>query len=253
MDENIILTNEQDYQKVQSELNAREKPSKTLRFMMQALENYRQSKKFGWSRPWNKYDVVNFQSFKLNDRDVQLRQLALKVIAAEWPEMPDEPRQFIEELLNGEIAPLGFVFFQEFNEGGNLHEGSVLSYGRINKENRRYRDRLDLILESPVNDGFSKGLARLRIYVDPFNEQDKKPLWQNVIDNPVNPLTHQLFDYLADVSWAWAADKNRIWQHWITEYIDYFGPRQWAMQSSYFYVPGNPDARIVMAGNDPVI
>ncbi len=244
MDENIILTNDHDYQKIQSELNAGKKPSKTLRYMMQALENYRQSKKFGWSRPWNKYDVVNFQSFRLNDSDVQLRRSALDVIAAQWPEMPERAQRFIDELLNGEAAPLGFVFFQEFNDDGNLFEGAVLSYGRINKDNRRYRDRLDLILESPVADGYSVGLSRIRIYVDPFNEQDKKPLWQGVIDNPVNPLAHRLFNRLADISWAWKEDSSRIWRHWITEYIDYFGPRQWPVQASYFYVPGNPGARI---------
>ncbi len=62
MTDKLILSTEQDYKKVQSELNARKKPSKTLRYMMQALESYRQAKKMGWSRPWNKYNLVNFQT-----------------------------------------------------------------------------------------------------------------------------------------------------------------------------------------------
>jgi len=196
---------------------------------------------------------------------------------AQWPDMPAEPRQFIDELLKGQIAPMGYIFFQEFTENETLsatapcstfsplyasggrkaslqsYEGAVLSYGRVNKENRRFRDRLDLILESPVNDGVSTGLSRLRIYVDPYNSLDKKPLWQGLIDNPAHPLTHQLFNQLAAISWAWSEDKNRIWQHWITDYIDYFGSRQWTMLKSYFHVAGNPHARISNVDDEPEI
>jgi len=247
MDDKIILTTEQDYQTIQAELNAGKKPSKTLRFMVQALENYRQARKYGWSRPWNKYGVVNFQSFRLNDSDAELRQLAVQVIMAEWPQLPDAPRHFIDELLNSATKPLGFIFFQEYTDNGQRFEGVVVSYGRINKDSRRHRDRLDLILESPVSQGISTGLARLRIYADPFNGVGKEPLWQGHIDKPIHPDTQRLFAYLADLSWVWAEDKSRIWQHWITDYIDYFGPRQWVMQKSYFHIPGNSAARAAFA------
>jgi hypothetical protein len=250
MTEKITLTNELEYRQVQAELNARKKPSKTLRFMMQALENYRQSKKMGWSRPWNKYQVINFQSFKLNAADLEIRQLALKTLAAEVPNMPDEAAAFVRELMDGSQAPMGFVFFQEFTDQDRLFEGVVASFGRINSENRRFRDRLDVILESEVIDGCSQGLTRMRIYVDPY-QGNKPPLWQQTIDAPSHADSTHLFAYLANVSWLWATDKSRIWQHWVNDYIDYFGDRQWNLQKSYFYM-NNPDGRITLAEPAPI-
>lgn len=244
MTEKITLSNDLEYRQVQAELTARKQPSKTLRFMMQALENYRQSKKMGWSRPWNKYQVVNFQSFKLNAADLELRQLTSKTLAAEAPDMPNEAAAFVRELLDGNPAPMGFVFFQEFTDQDRLFEGVVASFGRINSENRRFRDRLDVILESEVIDGCSQGLTRMRIYVDPY-QGNKPPLWQQTIDTPSHADSTHLFAYLANVSWLWAGDQNRIWQHWVNDYIDYFGDRQWKQQKSYFYM-NNPDCRIAL-------
>ncbi len=244
MDKKIILTNEHDYQQVQAELNAQKKPSKLLKQMMQALENYRQARKYGWSRPWNKYGVVNFQSFKLNDDDHDLRHLTAKLIAAQWPHRPEEARRFIDGLLNADSAPMGYLFYQEFTDNGSHYEGVVVSYGRINAENRRFRDRLDVILESPITDGVSTGLSRLRIYADPYRSTNKQPLWQDTVDQPCDPLCQPLFAQLAARSWAWAQDSQRVWNHWITDYIDYFGPRQWPMQRSFFFVQDHPEARI---------
>lgn len=87
---------------------------------MTRFEHYRQSKKIGWSRVWNKKHVVNFQSFKLNDKELELRQLAAQVIAAECPEIPSQANQFAQELLSGDIAPMGFVFIHELNENGQI-------------------------------------------------------------------------------------------------------------------------------------
>lgn len=247
----MILANEQDYQKIQAELNARKKPSKTLRMMVQALENYRQARKYGWSRAWNKYGVVNFQSFKLNASDNGLRQLTVAVIATHWPDMPEEAKLFIDGLLNGGMEPMGFLFFQDVTEDGKLFESAVVSYGRVNADSRRHRDRLDLILESPVNNGISQGLSRLRIYADPFAADRKGPLWQGIAEQTDTLPAQQLFAYLGETSWTWQQDQNRVWRHWITEYIDYFGPRQWDMQASYFYVDGKPEARLSGLANTP--
>lgn len=251
MTDKFILSSEEEYQKIQAELNARKKPSKTLRFMMQAFENYRQAKKMGWSRAWNKYNVVNFQSFKLNAADQNLCQATLNVIDAEATTMPEEVRPFVTALLNGNVPPMGFVFFQEYTEKGRRFEGVVMSYGRVNEENKRFRDRLDLILESEVVDGCSQGLSRMRIYADPYLGT-KEPLWQQVIEQPAHTETINLFEQLARLSWAWANDQSRIWNHWVTDYIDYFGPRQWDMKKSYFHDQINPECRIGFSDhNDP--
>ncbi len=242
LDPKIDLQNEKDHQIAKELLNAGKQPSKILRFLMQRLENYRQSKKMGWSRTWNKKQVINFQSFKLNNKDVELRQIALQVMAEEWPDMPNQANQFAKELLTSDLTPMGFIFFHELNERGQIYEGAVLSYGRISSENRRFRDRLDIILESPISNGHSQGFSRLRIYVDPYLEH-KEPLWSDVKQHPFKPVTEQLFNTLSTLSWDWAEDKTRLWEHWVTQYIDFFGSRETKVESSYFYT-ANPDYRI---------
>ena len=243
------LKTEQDYKNIQQTLSVGKKPFKTLKYLMQSFEEYRQSRKVGWSRPWNKNNVINFQSFKLNDKDNELLDLARQLIDSEFNNMPDKPRIFIEELLNDEKLPLGFIFTQEFDDNGMLYEGVVLSYGRINTENRKYRDRLDIILESPVIDGVSQGLSRLRIFVDPYL-QKKETLWQSNKESSFSAATQQLFEHLSNISWDWAEDKTRLWEHWITKYIDYFGPREWIMKKSYFFVQNAPHIRIQTIDND---
>jgi hypothetical protein len=192
----------------------------------------------GWSRPWNKYNVVNFQSFKLNAGDRDLCQLTMAAIDAEVLDMPEDACRFVAELMTGSLPPMGFVFFQELTERERRYEGAVVSYGRVNRENKRFRDRMDVILESEVIDGCSQGLSRMRIYVDPYLGA-KAPSWQQVIEHPVHADTVRLFERLAGLSWTWANDTSRLWKHWITDYIDYFGARQWAMQKSYFHAPNS--------------
>ena len=80
MNEKMILTNKRECQQTQAKLNARKKPFGTLRSMMQALKIYRLSKKYNWSRPWNIYAVVNFQSFKSSDIDSELWQLTANLV-----------------------------------------------------------------------------------------------------------------------------------------------------------------------------
>lgn len=248
MDEKIVLNTEEDYLSVKAIIDAGKKPGNVLRTMMQALENYRQGKKYGWSRPWNKYDTVNFQSFVLNDADSDLRKAALELIECEFPGIPEEPKAFITALLSDGQPAMGFVFIQEFNDKGQLYEGAVLSYGRISGANRRFRDRFDIILESPVIDGTSKGLARIRVYVDPYREDDKAPLWQAVVENPQGLVSFRLFNQLADYSWQWAGDKKRLWSHWIIDYIDYFGSRSGLVKHSFFHTDA-PENRLLNVGN----
>lgn len=64
--DNLEIRSEADYQNVLATLSRRDRPHAILRFLMRALESYRAARKMGWSRPWNKYGVVNFQSFKLD-------------------------------------------------------------------------------------------------------------------------------------------------------------------------------------------
>lgn len=244
MVEKIVLNTEEDYLRVKAGIDAGKKSGNVLRSMMQALENYRQSKKYGWSRPWNKYDTVTFQSFVLNDSDSDLRKAALELIECEFPAIPEESLAFIKGLLMDGKPAMGFVFIQEFNDNGQLFEGAVLSYGRISAANRRFRDRFDIILESQVVDDTSKGLSRIRVYVDPYREDDKAPLWQAVVENPQGLVSFRLFNQLADYSWQWAEDKKRLWSHWIIDYIDYFGSRSGLVKHSFFHTDA-PESRLL--------
>ena len=83
------------------------------------------------------------------------------------------------------------------------------------------------------------------MFVDPYNSERKEPLWCTNLNAPFADATQQLFAQLADSSWQWAGDEERVWDHWTSRYIDYFGPRMWPMSKSYFYVPDKPDARLV--------
>lgn len=250
------IGSEQEYQAVKGDISRRKRPAKVLRILMNAMEAYRQSRKYGWSRPWNKYGLTNFQSFRLTwPRDVGLLELLQQVLDERFVDMPDEARHFCTELLQGREELLGFVFVHELEEpNGSRFEGVTLSLGRINA--KRYRDRLDLILESPLQDGYSTGLGRIRLYVDPYQEERKEPLWQRALQgsNLGTGAAQRLFAELADASWQWAEQPERLWDHWTSAYIDYFGPRQWGMTHSYFFLPGAAaEARLVDGTHDEVL
>lgn len=231
------------YQEVKKTLSKKQQPGKVMRFLMNALESYRQSRKLGWSRPWNKYHLTVFQSFKLNverDKDLlaQARQLITRDVA-----MPSSARQFVIDLLAHEDRLMGFVFVHDYQdpEENRLYEGVTLSLGRI--KDKKYRDRVDLIFESPVVDGVSKGLSRLRAYVDPFMGA-KEPLWSFTIKESLPDNAASCFEKLTDCSWNWATDEEKIWDHWTSAYIDYFAPRQKMLEMSYFYQAEKPASRI---------
>jgi hypothetical protein len=46
-------------------MDRQQRPPSILRFLM-GDELYRQARKIGWSRPWNKYGINTFLSFKLD-------------------------------------------------------------------------------------------------------------------------------------------------------------------------------------------
>ncbi|MDG4596104.1 MAG: hypothetical protein P9F75_10535 [Candidatus Contendobacter sp.] len=242
--DNLEIKTEADYQKVLATLSRQDRPHAILLFLMRVLESYRAARKIGWSRPWNKQAVVNFQSFKLDAvRDHELLELGRDVLDAECAAMPAPARAFVDDLLARRDRLMGFVFIQEFTDAGRRFEGGVLSLGRRAAEQPRYRDRLDLILESPVVEGHSQGLARLRVFVDPHLGK-KEPLWSTTVEPVHGVASGDLFERLAALSWDWARRPERVWDHWTSAYIDYFGPRQWLMRKSYFHVTDAPWVRI---------
>lgn len=239
------IENESEYREASKTLSKKKRPPAVLRMLMNSFESYRQARKFGWSRPWNKYGLVNFQSFILDtSTHPWFVQTAKSLLQLEAENMPEAAQMFCMELLADEKL-MGFIFVHEYTQDGNQYEGATLSLGRVN--NKRYRDRIDIIVESAVIDGVSQGLQRSRIYIDPYREDDKQPLWQSESSASENHYAADLFAALSNVSWYWANDEGHIWDHWTSAYIDYFGDRQWPMTKSYFYVEKSPDCRIEIA------
>jgi len=229
------IKSELEYQKAAQTLSKQNQPPSVLRFLMRALETYRSNRKMGWSRPWNKYDLLNFQSLKLKlPDDNYLIEQAKAVLSAECQDMPVEQAEFARELL-ADPNLMCFVFAHEFTDDVRQFEGATLSFGRAN--NKRYRDRLDIIVESEVMNGISKGFTRARIFVDPY-VQNESHLWSHINETLAKQVTLDLFYTLSNLSWSAADDVSRQWNHWTSAYIDYFGPRQWPMKHSYFFTPG---------------
>lgn len=243
-----MIRNEDQYRSFKQTLSKKKRPARILRVMMNALESYRGARKIGWSRPWNKYGLTVFQTFKLDHEQLaSFADIATDIIDGECLGMPSSACEFCRDLLSRREELMGFIFVHEFtNIDGRHFEGATLSLGRRHK--RQYRDRLDLIVEAEVDGEKSNGISRLRLFVDPFHGT-KDLLWSETIDAALSPRTRDLFSGLSAASWDWAHSNEYLWDHWTSAYIDYFGPRQWPMRQSSFYVEGAGEARVVQPLN----
>lgn len=239
--ESYKIDSSTEYHRVKKAISKKNQPGKVMRFLMNSLESYRQSRKLGWSRPWNKYDLTVFQSFKLRiTEDQSLLELA-KLVLDHDVAMPESARGFVAQLLADDEHLMGFLFVHDFNDHGHQYEGVTLSLGRI--KDKKFRDRIDLIFESAVENDLSQGFSRIRVFIDPYMGV-KEPLWSSIISENMSHHAFELFDRLSACSWSWAEKKDRIWQHWTSNYIDYFGPRSKALNMSYFYQAGLPESRL---------
>ncbi len=232
MDQKYTLETRDDHDQVRKVLNDRKRPNAVLRLMMNAFEGYRQSKKLGWSRPWNKVDLTNFQSFRVRkERDQDLLVLADRIISQECAGITEQALEFADFLIHRCDTLMAFIFVHDYIDQGQLYEGATLSLGC--KNNKRYRDRLDIIVESPVDGGVSQGFKRLRVYIDPYTGE-KAPLWSDHFWASNGPSS-ELFQRLSQISSDWQSKKENHWNHWTSDYIDYFGPRQKYIRNSFFY------------------
>lgn len=230
-----------EYQRVKKTVSKKNQPSKVLRFLMNALESYRQARKLGWSRPWNKYDLTVFQAFKLKISDDKALLNQLACVLESDVAMPLSAKSFADELMADEKHLMGFLFVHDYLQDGQLYEGVTVSLGRVN--DKRFRDRIDLIFESPVCDGRSLGFCRIRAYIDPYMGA-KEPLWSYIASEHLSTQACQLFEELSRCSWSWAEQAERHWSHWTAEYIDYFAARKQPLEMSYFYQKDLPESRI---------
>ncbi len=241
----VEIKDETAYKAAMRTLSSQDRPPAILRFLMSAFESYRQARKIGWSRPWNKYGINTFLSFKLGfPKDNDLIDRARAVLAAECADMSEEAKIFVDELF-ADDALMGFIFLQEFTEDGQRFESATLSFGR--KTQKHYRDRVDLILEAPISGAGVGKFSRLRVFVDPYAGQ-KEPIWQETIDGVSTVAARDLFVEICNLTRQWRDDDARIWDHWTSRYIDYFGPRQWSLDASHFTPADTARPESVRAG-----
>ncbi|MBT4770750.1 MAG: hypothetical protein HOO00_09560 [Rhodospirillaceae bacterium] len=227
-------------------LNKKNRPPAVLRLLMSAFESYRQARKIGWSRPWNKYGVKTFRSYRLDfTQDTDLIALARDILKETEPEMPEAARRYVKDLLDdgpemrGQL--MGFIFFHEI-DGTYIHEGATLSFGR--KIKKRYRDRLDFVFEAPIRDRRAGPFERMRIFVDPF-QGVKPPLWEAEYSADLLSAAQAAFQRLRAVYTAWESVEGRSWDHWTSAYIDHFGPRRHYVENSNFPISEQESAQLL--------
>ena len=209
-------------------------PPALLRRLMGAAEAYREKRKMGWSRPWNKYGLCTFQSFELAAHDDILLFEKAAAVLAKVDDVPAESLDFVNALVRDRDNLMGFIFLSEYREEGREYETATLSIGRKNPESSRHRDRFDIVLDAPINNRIAAPLVRMRIYVDPFIPTQKEPAFVTTVDSTLPALAVELFDTLAECSTLWANAEDKIWDHWSSKYVEYFGPRTMGVLQSHF-------------------
>jgi hypothetical protein len=230
----VVIRNELDYRHVQATLSRRKAKPRLLRALMSLFERYRQARKIGWSRPWNKHGVRTFAAFRvLAAEDQHLLGLASRVVHDVVPRLSPRSCALHRDVFSGAVLPMGFVFLSEIEEGGRRFESVTLSLGRVAPGHPRHRDRIDIVLDSEIVEDASEGITRVRVYLDPF-DVDRTPAEMFVADGSFPPTAAALFLALITATERWQIESTRAWEHWTSAYIDYFGARRWGLRRACF-------------------
>jgi len=232
--EGSIDPNELSMEALKQEINQRARPAKLLRRMMTTLEAKRAAKGLGWSRPWNKYGVSTFRTHIMNfETDGAFIAQVRWLLALRLGE--GHCRQFIDPLLNA-TGRRAFVFYQMFSP--NDAEGLTLSFGRAAPNDRRRRDRLDLVFRDAVQDGDVDGVVdTLDIYECPtpvFNNPRHVEVHDELNEPAFRHAVQVVYGRAVELYDRWKGDQARQWGHWGTRYIEYFGPRTFIPRSTRF-------------------
>lgn len=221
------------YQRVQALVSARREPPRVMKLLVNLFERYRQARRIGWSRPWNKSGTVIFQSFRLPvDTCAELREGAARVLASQLHRADPASRRFSVELLGDEAHLMVFVFLAHVVEDGRRFERITIGLGRVCTDAPRWRDRIDIDLDAEVDGDQTRGISRARVFVDPYEAHRPGPQWrsENIVPSSAES---DLFDHVLAAIPAWIA-AGREWQHWTADYLDYFGPMRFALRRSCF-------------------
>ncbi len=232
-DPDLEVRDEGSYRAALNTLGEARLPARLLSRLMNSLEGYRAARKLGWSRPWNKYGVTTFLALRLDPAGVDRVWLDPLLDGLVSPRVDGEAARFCTDLRADPLL-MGFLFLQENEVDGMPCEGITLSLGR--KVQRRYRDRLDLRFDLPRNALEEATALRCTLYVDPWRDDVTPPLLERRLDPA--PGLAEAFDRLSALGWQWHSDTSRIWDHWTSRYIDYFGPRRQLHSPSHLPMSG---------------
>lgn len=218
------------------EINLRRRPPVLLRYMMNALENKRQKKLLGWSRPWNKKGMTVFRSHGHEaGQDAVFMEYLQSVFWRSCPDLPSPFRGFAESLW-ADPARMAFTFFHNDEDAGNEYEGLTLSLGRKVPGDKTKRDRIDFILEDlRTSEGVDQQPDRVRIIVNPFSEWAEGRLWAREWTGREQASDFKdLYSEALGMYRQHRDDPDRQWNHWAFRYIEYFGPRSFIPRGSAF-------------------
>ena len=212
------------------EIGLRRRPNAILRRLMNSLEDKRQSRGMGWSRPWNKHGLTIFRSHRVSlvDDPEHFAPLS-RFLEPLVRDMPDSDAAFARELL-ADPACMAFVFYHNNDCVSGQFEGLTLSFGRKNAEDKTKRDRVDIILEDERVDGRVDGqVDRFRVYVCPWsryqNHRKHTLIERRVLSADEADASRELYQNAVRFYHQWKGVEDRQWIHWSQQYIDYFGPR----------------------------
>ena len=224
------IKTDSDYSSIYHILTVRNLPTTILSTMMKVFEKHRISKKIGWLRPWNKDNLIIFKNFRWHPSDDKdLYDLVIRFLLQNISLFDENNEDFIRDLINDRRTQ-GFLFYHDniFHLEKLNYEGVTISLGRMHSKGSRYRDRIDIILESNIFDSKSSQKPdRIRIYIDPYLNTNKVPLplYLNISDIKNIQQFYNLHDITIKKFHLWK-NTEREWFHWSQKFIRYFGERK---------------------------
>lgn len=226
-----------EYRMALQQMEGRARPPVLLTALMGILESYRARQRMGWSRPQNKEGVRTFKTLvPTAGAMAEIAERSYNLLHNREMKVSAESFRYVEDLLI-DPALMGFMFFHDMEEDDRNFEGVTLSFGRRTGNRRRFRDRLDVILEAEVLHGVSQGFARLRVFIDPYDGGGERTeiIRRDALFAP--EAARELFIMAEEFYSAWRDIPERQWMHWTQEYVEYFGSRKEPVSFSRFPTP----------------
>ncbi len=238
LDEKSLDIGELSMNTLTREIGLADRPNWLLSKMMNLLESKRQSMGLGWSRPWNKVGLTVFRTHVNEVTDEDYYRALWQVLVAMRQDIPPEYWAFVEEIFR-DPKQMGFTFYHNRADGDAQYEGLTISIGRVVQDDKRRRDRLDLILEDRRDaDGAVDGIVdRVRLYICPwssYHTRDYHLTDTACADSKAASCLIALHKLAVSRYHGWKMLEDRQWKHWSAQYIDYFGHRSFIPVGSSF-------------------